>query len=338
MTTCTSPWVRAYTNIALIKYWGKADDALKLPKNNSISLTLDGFYTDTHVQFDSNFTADTLTIDNQVQTGAAMKKAVNILNSVRQLASINLKAHITSYNYVPTAAGLASSASGLAALAGAASSALGLNLSAADLSRLARRGSGSASRSIFGGFVEWEKGHSDDTSIAKPLDSANWDIAMLFIILDDRQKAVSSSEGMRRTVDTSVFYPAWLETIEADLAGMRQAIKDQDIQQVGEIAERNALKMHGTNLGANPPFTYWSADSLRAMEQVRQLRQEGFSVHFTMDAGPNVKLIGPYQELQQIKERLSDCYSSSQLVLAQPGPGLTTLPNHTYSNHADGTD
>ena len=193
MTTYTSSWIRAYTNIALIKYWGKADEALKLPKNNSISLTLDSFYTDTYVQFDSRFTTDTLTIDGQEQSGAALKKAKIILDLVREVAQVDYNAKITSLNYVPTAAGLASSASGLAALAGAASNALELNLSDAELSRLARRGSGSASRSIFGGFVEWEKGHSDVTSVAKPLDDANWDIGMLFIILDSRQKAVSSS-------------------------------------------------------------------------------------------------------------------------------------------------
>lgn len=332
MTTYTSSWIRAYTNIALIKYWGKADEALKLPKNNSISLTLDGFYTDTLVQFDSRFTADTLTIDGQEQRGAALKKAKIILDLVREIADIDLKAKITSLNYVPTAAGLASSASGLAALAGAASDALELKLSDAELSRLARRGSGSASRSIFGGFVEWEKGDSDVTSVAKQLDSASWDIGMLFIILDSSQKAVSSSEGMNRTVATSVFYPAWLETIEWDLADMRQAITDQNIQHVGEIAERNALKMHGTNLGANPPFTYWSADSLRAMEHVRQLRQEGYTVYFTMDAGPNVKLIGTSQELKKIKERLSKYYDPAQLILAQPGPGLTVLPEHVHAD------
>lgn len=332
MTTYTSSWIRAYTNIALIKYWGKADEALKLPKNNSISLTLDSFYTDTHVQFDSRFTADTLTIDGQDQNGAALKKAKIILDLVREIAQVDYNAKITSLNYVPTAAGLASSASGLAALAGAASNALELNLSDTDLSRLARRGSGSASRSIFGGFVEWEKGHSDVTSVAKPLDDANWDIGMLFIILDSRQKAVSSSEGMSRTVATSVFYPAWLETIELDLADMRQAIKDQSIQQVGEIAERNALKMHGTNLGANPPFTYWSAESLRAMEHVRQLRQEGHNVYFTMDAGPNVKLISTCQELKEIKEHLSKYYDPAQLILAQPGPGLTVLPDHVHAD------
>lgn len=325
MTLHLSPWVRAHTNIALIKYWGKEHTELIIPKNNSLSLTLDAFYTDTQVEFSDTLTEDSLTIDGQVQTGAALKKARTILDLVRQKADIDYKAKITSYNHVPTAAGLASSASGLAALAGAASHALNLNLSATELSRLARRGSGSASRSIFGGFVEWEKGHSDTTSVAKPIDPANWDIAMLFIIINDKQKSISSSIGMNHTVNTSVFYSAWLDTVHQDLIDIKKAINEQNLDILGSIAERNALKMHATNLGATPPFTYWSPESLKAMDTVQKLREEGFSVYFTMDAGPNVKLIGSTAELTTIKERLLSDYTEDQLILAKPGPGLSII-------------
>ena len=197
-----SKWVRAHTNIAFIKYWGKEDETLILPKNNSLSLTLDAFYTDTQVCFDKKLNKDILFIDGEEQDKKALKKAQVILDLVRKEAGIHEFARIDSKNHVPTAAGLASSASGLAALAGAASLAAGLNLTKEELSRLARRGSGSASRSIYGGFAEWQKGSSDIDSFAIPIDEADWDIGMIFIIVDDGRKEVSSTEGMRRVVET----------------------------------------------------------------------------------------------------------------------------------------
>ncbi|MFO8068959.1 MAG: diphosphomevalonate decarboxylase [Alkalibacterium sp.] len=317
-----SEWVRAHTNIALIKYWGKENEELIIPMNNSLSLTLDAFYTETKVTFDENLKTDEFYLDDMIQDLAELEKVKTVLNIVRGKAGIKARAKVESHNHVPTAAGLASSASGLAALAGAASLAAGLDLSERELSKLARRGSGSASRSIYGGFAEWQKGTNDDTSYAVPIDDANWDIGMLFIVVNDKKKEVSSREGMLRTVKTSPFYQGWLNTLDADLSAIKDAIDQQDLHAVGAIAERNALKMHATTLGANPPFTYWSPDSMKAMDAVRDLREKGYSVHFTMDAGPNVKLICKQSQLAEIKSHLLKDFSESQLIEAKPGPGL----------------
>lgn len=320
-----SKWVRAHTNIALIKYWGKEDETLIIPMNNSLSLTLDAFYTETKVTFDETLIADELYLDDSLQDVAELEKVKTVLDLVRKKAGIHMKAKVESYNHVPTAAGLASSASGLAALAGAASLAAGLDLSEKELSRLARRGSGSASRSIYAGFAEWQKGTDDETSYAVPVDDADWDIGMLFIVVNDKKKDVSSREGMRRTVETSPFYSGWLSSLDNDLKDMKQAILEQDIDKVGAVAERNALKMHATTLGALPPFTYWSPDSLRAMDTVRALRKQGYSVYFTMDAGPNVKLICRQSEMDEIKNLLIKTFDSDQIIGAKPGPGLQIL-------------
>lgn len=322
-----SNWVRAHTNIALIKYWGKENEELIIPMNNSLSLTLDAFYTETRVTFDESLKSDELYLDDTIQDFTALKKVKTVLDLVREKAKIHTKAKVESYNHVPTAAGLASSASGLAALAGAASLAADLDLSNIELSKLARRGSGSASRSIYGGFAEWQKGTDHDSSFAVPVDDAAWDIGMLFIIVNDKKKDVSSREGMRRTVETSPFYQGWLDSLDNDLSEMKQAIKNQDVHQVGAVAERNALKMHATTLGANPPFTYWSPDSMRAMEAVKELRKQGYSVHFTMDAGPNVKLICRQSQLAEIKSLLLSEFHETQLIEAKPGPGLHIV-NH----------
>ena len=320
-----SKWVRAHTNIAFIKYWGKEDETLILPKNNSLSLTLDAFYTDTQVCFDKKLNKDILFIDGKEQDKKALKKAQVILDLVRKEAGIHEFARIDSKNHVPTAAGLASSASGLAALAGAASLAAGLNLTKEELSRLARRGSGSASRSIYGGFAEWQKGSSDIDSFAIPIDEADWDIGMIFIIVDDGRKEVSSTEGMRRVVETSPYYDGWISSTKEDLIDMKSAIKKQDIVKVGEIAERSALKMHALNLSANPPFNYWSPESIEAMRMVSELRKQGYPVYLTMDAGPNVKLICKASQMEELMEKLLQTFHKEQLVMAKPGPGIQIL-------------
>lgn len=320
-----SKWVRAYTNIAFIKYWGKKNEEFILPQNNSLSLTLDAFYTETKVTFDENLDEDILILDGEEEGPKALKKAQVILDLVREMAGIQTCARIDSKNFVPTAAGLASSASGLAALAGAASLAAGLQLNETELSRLARRGSGSASRSIYGGFAEWQQGTSDEDSVAVPVDDADWDIGMLFIIVDDNRKDVSSTEGMRRVVETSPYYEGWISSSVEDLAAIKTAIANQDLETTGEIAERSALKMHALNLSANPPFNYWSPDSIVAMRKVTELREMGYPVYLTMDAGPNVKLICKASQLEEIYAILKKDYREEQLVMAKPGPGMQIL-------------
>ena len=318
---------RAYTNIALIKYWGKKNESLILPMNNSLSLTLDAFYTETEVSFSEAYTEDQFYLDNQLQDEKATKKISTFLDIVREKAGTTKKAKVISQNFVPTAAGLASSASGLAALAGACNEALKLGLDDQALSRLARRGSGSACRRIFGGFVEWEKGHDDQSSYAHPISSDGFEdhLAMVFLLLNEQKKDVSSRDGMRRTVETSSFYQGWLDSVEADLYQLKQAIKTKNFQLLGETMEQNGLKMHGTTLAARPPFTYWSPDSLKAMQAVRDLRNQGIPCYFTMDAGPNVKVLVQKDHLDKVKTAFSDLFSSQQVISAFAGPGMTII-------------
>ena len=318
---------RAYTNIALIKYWGKKNEELILPMNNSLSLTLDAFYTETEVIFSDSYMVDEFYLDGTLQDEKATKKVSQFPDLFRKEAGLSLKASVISQNFVPTAAGLASSASGLAALAGACNTALKLGLDDLSLSRFARRGSGSACRSIFGGFVEWEKGHDDLSSYAKPVpsDSFEDDLAMVFVLINDQKKEVSSRNGMRRTVETSSFYQGWLDSVEGDLYQLKQAIKTKDFQLLGETMERNGLKMHGTTLAAQPPFTYWSPDSLKAMDAVRQLRKQGIPCYFTMDAGPNVKVLVENSHLSEVQETFTKLFSKEQVITAHAGPGIAII-------------
>ena len=158
--------------------------------------------------------------------------------------------------------------------------------------------------------------------------SNGWEeeLSMIFILINAQAKEVSSREGMRRTVETSSFYPGWLSATASDLVKMKQAIAEKDFTALGETTEANALKMHGTTLAAEPPFTYWSSESLRAMECVRMLRKKGLACYFTMDAGPNVKVLCQKQEEQTILRELSAHFASEQLVTAHAGKGLAFLP------------
>ncbi|MBF9298138.1 diphosphomevalonate decarboxylase [Mammaliicoccus sciuri] len=307
---------RAHTNIALIKYWGKADESLIIPMNNSLSVTLDKFYTETKVTFSPEYTKDILVLNGEEVNEEQSKKIYQFMNLVRERSHTSHYAYIESVNYVPTAAGLASSASAFAALAAACNEALNLNMSDKDLSRLARRGSGSASRSIFGGFAEWEKGHDDETSYAHAIDAQGWeeDLSMIFVVINNQSKKVSSRSGMSHTRDTSRFYQYWLDHVDEDIASVKEAIRNKDFKHLGEVIEENGLRMHATNLGAQPPFTYLVPESYEVMDIVHQCRKAGYPCYFTMDAGPNVKILVEKKNQQFIIDALLKSFNKEQVI------------------------
>ncbi|HLR55006.1 MAG TPA: diphosphomevalonate decarboxylase [Pseudogracilibacillus sp.] len=318
---------KAHTNIALIKYWGKRNESLILPTNNSLSVTLDGLYTKTDVDFDPALTEDTFYLNEEPIKGEAYNRVTQYLDKLRSMAGYSeLYATITSTNKVPTAAGFASSASGFAALAAAAQKALGLNLNNQELSKITRQGSGSACRSIYGGFVEWEKGTLEDgsDSYAVPVTPKDhWDIRIAAVVLTAQEKDVSSRVGMKRTVDTSVFYKGWLESLSTDLEEIKQGIKMKDFEKVGAIAEANCLKMHATTLGANPPFTYWTDATMAAMQTVQQLRKEGIPAYFTIDAGPNVKVLYLPENEQEVLRKLRAARDVEEVIVSKVGGGVS---------------
>ncbi|EEW53025.1 diphosphomevalonate decarboxylase [Limosilactobacillus antri] len=314
---------KAHTNIALVKYWGKKDQELIIPQTDSLSLTLDEFYTTTTVDFDQELASDQVMINGQQLGGPAARKVTRLLDIVRQRSDLTARARVDSHNHVPTAAGLASSASAFAALAGAASQAAGLQLDRRGLSRLARRGSGSATRSVYGGLVEWQAGNDDQTSYAVPImEEVDFGIEMIAILIDTRQKKISSRFGMQQSVATSPYYRLWPEVVAHDMVAVKKAIAARDVDQIGAIAEENALRMHALTLSAAPGFTYFDSDTLKAMAIVRELRANGINCYFTMDAGPNVKVIYDRVNREAVYSSLADQLGADRLVVAKPGPGI----------------
>lgn len=316
---------RAHTNIALIKYWGKANSELILPANSSVSLTLDKFYTDTTVEFTPQLTCDVLTIDGQRQNPVATQKVTKFLDIVRLRAGIKLFARVDSTNHVPMAAGLASSASAYAALAVAAAKAAGLQVDAPELTRLARRGSGSASRSIDGGCVIWHRGSDDLTSFAEPVAvNPALNLRMIALVIDHNQKQISSRSGMAETVATSPYFAAWVKTAEQASAAMVDALRGTDFAKVGALAERSALMMHATTLAAEVPFTYFKPETLATLQMVQQIRSAGLPAYATMDAGPNVKVLTTAEHVEAVAAKLKAQFPWPQIICA-PGPAATIL-------------
>jgi diphosphomevalonate decarboxylase len=319
---------RAHTNIALIKYWGKRDESLFLPMNNSLSITLDKFHTTTAVEFCPCLPVDLFIMNNQLASSTEMAKITHFLDRVRGMSGKSWHAVVYSTNNFPTAAGFASSASGYAALAAAATKAIGLDLGNKALSQLARLGSGSACRSIYGGYVEWQKGEKKDgtDSFAKPvLEGGDWDLSIVSVLVTDTPKTISSREGMKRTVETSPFYSGWLDSVEADFLHAKEALIHHDFELLGSIIESNALKMHATTLGANPPFMYWNRATLDVIKEVQSLRSGGIQAYFTIDAGPNVKVLCQPKDEQAVRESLEKLPNVQNTYLCHPGPGLTYL-------------
>ncbi|MFW0902796.1 diphosphomevalonate decarboxylase [Gardnerella sp. Marseille-QA0894] len=346
---------KANVNIALIKYWGKRDERLILPYTSSLSLTLSDLYATTSVHFDESLTSDCVTLDEVElpMDDSTRLRVVAMLDLVREKAGISTKAKVVSHNHVPIAAGLASSASGSAALAAAASYAAGLNLTPRELSRLARRGSGSACRSIFGGFVLWNKGEDDETSYAEPIAdllaetadkplsasisasisaslssslpaTKNLNPAMIVVTLDRSKKPISSRTAMRRTVETSPAYMPWVEQSKKDLACALDAIRVGSIEQLGEVMEQNSLGMHETMRKANPPVNYLTDKTYAVLDAVRSMRECGWPVWATMDAGPNVKVLTDAgcaaRAAEELRGRVAE---SAKFTIALPGDGVS---------------
>lgn len=315
--------VRAHTNIALIKYWGKADALLRLPLMSSLSMTLDAFYTETSIEATDG--PDQFYLNGSLQDDQTAKRVFKYLNLLKQNYGKIDNLLVKSDNHVPTAAGLASSSSAFAAMAAAFDSYYQLNLSKRDLSIWARQGSGSASRSIFGGFSIWQKGHDSASSYAYPIDeNPQMDLHLLAIELNVKKKKLSSTQGMLQA-KSSPFFQTWLNRNEQEISQMQDAISNNDFTKLGELAELNANEMHAINLSAQPGFTYFEPNTLKAINIVHELRSEGIECYYTLDAGPNLKILCQLRNVKFIKNRFESVFDNVNIIDASFGPGITYL-------------
>lgn len=320
-----SATAQAFANIAVIKYWGRKDEALRVPANNSISINLSDISTVTTVEFMSGPGADIIYIDGRPVEEAEQSRISAHLDRIRKMAGIHGSARVESRNNFPKGTGLASSASGFAALSLAASCAAGLSLSEKELSILARLGSGSACRSIPSGFVEWKAGTSARSSYAYSLYSPDyWDIRDVIAIVGSEAKKVGSTEG-QHAVKTSPFYMARLQEMPRKIRAMKAALRNRDFSAFGEIAEAEAINMHATMLTSRPALIYWTPATVRIMQEIINWRSGGLESYFTIDAGPNVHVLCLSKDAVNLERRLAGVEGVLKVIVNEPSNGATLL-------------
>jgi diphosphomevalonate decarboxylase len=307
----------AQPNIAVVKYWGKRDLARNLPAVGSISITLSTLYTQMQVEPDSTIVEDVLQL-NGAENRTLLARGSNCLNLVA--GPDRPAVRVSSKSNIPLAAGLASSASAFAALVIAANAAFALSLPRERLASLAGRASGSAARSLLGGFVELEN-DADDIRVSNLLRATDWPLEIVVAITAPGPKPVSSGDAMEISRRTSPFYDRWVEQQAGDLFEARAAIQQRDLQRLGAIAEHNCLKMHSVMWGSRPPMIYWNSATIACMQTIRELQAKGVDVFFTIDAGPQLKAICAAADAATVRAALSATDGVVELMQSGVGEG-----------------
>lgn len=316
---------KASPNIAFIKYWGNTNEELRLPVNGSISMNMDGLATITKVVFDPSASEDQLLINGNEVKGQGLARVSTVLDAIRGVADVPYKASVSSENNFPSGAGIASSASAFGALACAAVKALDLELSVERISRFARLGSGSASRSVPDGFVEWFAGDSDQasfaTSIAPP---EHWELSDCVVILSEGHKKIGSTEG-HKLAPSSPFQSVRVLDATRRIDQCREAIHKRDFEQLAHVIQQDSDMMHAVMMTSDPALFYWRPETLRVMNLTRTLRSEGLPVAYTIDAGPNVHLICESKDADEVSKIFSNLSGVKQILRTKAGPGARVI-------------
>lgn len=287
----------AHPNIALIKYWGKQSGPGNVPATPSLSITLDHLASTTTVDASADG-EDRIVLNGEDARDAKIDACLAMLREDFKVEPLTIE----SENNFPTAAGLASSASGFAALITAIDAHCGLALSDDDRSVYARKASGSAARSIYGGFA----GLCAPDWIARPLVAADeWPLKVVIAITDEKRKSVSSSLGMKTSEQTSPFYGPWVSSTAEDYTAALSALDNRDFEQLIDLSESSCLKMHGVMQSSLPAMIYWRPATLACIHAVRDMRAQGLPVFFTIDAGPQVKAVCLPEAVDAVAERLA---------------------------------
>jgi diphosphomevalonate decarboxylase len=314
----------ARANIALAKYWGKCDVALNLPAVPSVSLTLEPLRTETTVTLDRALDRDLLVLGGKAASEGETRRAARLLAGLRERCGETRFARVESVNHFPTASGLASSASGFAALAGAAQAAMGMALRASELSAIARQASASAARSVYGGFVELPEGVPGDGDLAaRPLyPPSYWDVRIVVAVADEGPKETGSTDGMEHSRNTSPYYDAWVNAAPGLAEDVKRGLEKRDLTRVGEAMEQSTMAFHACAMASAPGIVYLRPATLAALATVKRLRKDGVPVYATMDAGPHVKALCAAEDAARVASALEETAGVLRTILASPGEGL----------------
>lgn len=322
----------APANIAFIKYWGKSDSKTRIPHNSSISMNLSHVHSKCTVEFDPLLKQDDVGfVGEEIVKPKEIERIIVMLDRVRKFANKKLFALVKTRNNFPKATGIASSASGFAALSLAALTAIGKKLSGKELSIFARLSSGTACRSIPDGFVEWKKGTSSETSYAYELYSPDWwEICDVVVVVSKKMKKVSTTEG-HRLADTSPFYQARLAVMNEKISQLKKYMYNRNFSSFGKLIEEDALNMHAICLTSTPALIYWEPKTIEIMKQIIEWREsKEVESYFTIDAGPSVHVICEKKNVNQIQEKLKDVSGIQQVIVNSSSIGARLSDKHLF--------
>jgi diphosphomevalonate decarboxylase len=319
----------APSNIAFIKYWGKKDEELKLPTNGSISMDLSNLLTVTTVEFDPDLKEDMVMI-NGIKNSSEQSRVVKHLDLIRKMALNTFKAKVLSMSNFPVGTGLSSSASGFAALTIAAVNALGIDLDEKKLSILARIGSGSASRSIPDGFVEWKMGKDSNSSYSISILPPNYfKILDVVAIVSNKKKEVSTTDG-QKLAHTSPLFKKRLLNINKKIEEIKKLIKNKDFKNFGQLVEDEAIELHKIMQTSKPPLNYLQPETIKIMELVKKWRSEGLEVYFTLNTGQDIHLIIEEKNKEKLVEKLKEIDIVKNIIVNKPAVGARLIKNHLF--------
>lgn len=319
----------APSNIAFIKYWGKKDEELKLPTNGSISMDLSNLLTVTTVEFDPDLKEDMVMI-NGIKNSSEQSRVVKHLDLIRKMALNTFKAKVLSMSNFPVGTGLSSSASGFAALTIAAVNALGIDLDEKKLSILARIGSGSASRSIPDGFVEWKMGKDSNSSYSISILPPNYfKILDVVAIVSNKKKEVSTTDG-QKLAHTSPLFKKRLLNINKKIEEIKKLIKNKDFKNFGQLVEDEAIELHKIMQTSKPPLNYLQPETIKIMELVKKWRSEGLEVYFTLNTGQDIHLIIEEKNKEKLVEKLNEIDIVKNIIVNKPAVGARLIKNHLF--------
>jgi diphosphomevalonate decarboxylase len=320
----------APSNIAFIKYWGKRDDDLRLPLNDSLSMNIDGSTTTTTVEFSDTLNHDNISFIGESVSDKEISRIVTHLDKIRNLAHKKLFANVVTKNSFPKSTGMASSASGFAALTVAVIQALALPLSEKELTVLARLGSGSACRSIPDGFVVWHAGETSETSFAESLyPSTYWKLYDITVLVSREAKKISTTEGMEG-ISTSPYWQHRINDIPERMVRIKQAFQEKNMKHLGEVIEEDCLDMHHVMQTQAPPLYYWNEGTKSVMNAVSAWRTQGVSVYFTIDAGPNVHLICEDTQEHEVIKRARSIQGVESIITNSVSTGTRCVDTHLF--------
>jgi diphosphomevalonate decarboxylase len=320
---------KAPSNIAFIKYWGKKDESLKLPLNGSVSMNLSGMNTITTVEFSKDFAFDRVIVEGE-ESLETKKKVFDHLDRIRNIACVDLKAKVMSKNNFPVSTGLSSSASAFAALTVSSISALGLNLPEKNISIIARQGSGSASRSIPDGFVEWYEGSDSDSSFSHSIFPRDYfAIVDLVAVISTGKKEVSSTKG-QMFVNSSPFLKERLKNISNKIAEIKKYIKDKNFTKFGELVESEALEMHAVMMTSDPSLLYWQPETVSIMKLIKEIRNKGIEAYFTLNTGQDVHVICQRRDAIELENIIKNHKGVREVIYNYPSRGTRLLEEHLF--------